>query len=73
MARWALRSTLTATSVVLGLALTPATAATAGAAPADAAAFGQHVRECAQSTGFDRDHNPGMHLGLSGWDPEHPC
>ena len=70
MARWALRSTLTATAVVVGLALSPATA---GAAPADAAAFGQHVRECAQSTGFDRDHNPGMHRGLSGWHPEHPC
>lgn len=70
MTRWALRSTLAAASLVMGLALSPATA---GADPADAAAFGQHVRECAQSTGFDRDHNPGRHRGLSGWHPDHHC
>lgn len=70
MTRWARRSTMATASVVVALALTPATA---GAAPADAAAFGQHVRECTQSTGFDRDHNPGMHRGLSGWHPDHPC
>lgn len=39
--------------------------------PADAAtdsnSFGQHVRTCAQTTGFSGTHNPGMHQGASGW------
>ena len=30
--------------------------------------FGQHVSTCAQTMGFDADHNPGMHHGASGWD-----
>jgi len=46
---------------------------TASAAPADAAAYGQHVRECAKSMGFDGVHNPGMHRGASMWDPSHVC
>lgn len=33
--------------------------------------FGQHVSTCAQSTGFDADHRPGMHRGASGWDGMH--
>ena len=41
--------------------------------PADAAMFGEHVRDCAQSMGFDQDHNPGMHRGISMWDPTHTC
>ena len=35
--------------------------------------FGQHVRMCAQMTGFDGMHNPGMHQGRSGWGPDHDC
>ena len=35
--------------------------------------FGQHVRSCAQTTGFDADHNPGLHQGKAGWTPEHTC
>ena len=35
--------------------------------------FGQHVRTCAQTMGFDGMHNPGMHQGKSGWDPSHSC
>ena len=45
----------------------------AGPALADEdAAFGQHVRMHAQGEmGFDGAHNPGMHQGKSGWDPDH--
>ena len=35
--------------------------------------FGQHVRNCAQTTGFHVDHNPGLHQGKAGWPPEHTC
>jgi hypothetical protein len=35
--------------------------------------FGQHVRHCAQTMGFDGTHNPGMHQGKSGWEPGHMC
>ncbi len=42
------------------------------AALADDAAFGQHVRMHAQGDMvFDGSHNPGMHQGTSGWDPDH--
>ena len=30
--------------------------------------FGSHVRDCAQTTGFSAEHNPGMHHGAAGWD-----
>lgn len=44
------------------------------AAPAIAAdQFGQHVRSCAQTMGFDGAHNPGMHQGYAGWSPDHTC
>ena len=44
------------------------------AAPVNADdAFGKHVRDCAQSTGFDATMNPGMHQGYAGWTPEHTC
>lgn len=33
--------------------------------------FGQHVRTCAQTMGFDGVPNPGMHQGFAGWDPSH--
>lgn len=70
MARFALRSAAATALVVLGAVLA---SSSASAAPADAAAYGQHVRECAQSMGFDRHHNPGMHQGISMWDPAHTC
>ena len=70
MTRFALRFAATAASVAFGVALV---SASASAAPADAAAYGQHVRNCAQSMGFDQDHNPGMHRGISMWDPAHAC
>lgn len=69
MTRSALRFAATAASVALGVAL----ASSASATPADAAMYGQHVRDCAQSMGFDRDHNPGMHRGISMWDHTHTC
>jgi hypothetical protein len=68
MTRWVLRSGAPAATIVLGVMLTTGTAS---AAPADATAYGQHVRECAQSMGFDGAHNPGMHRGASMWDPGH--
>ena len=43
------------------------------AAPATAGNFGQHVRTCAQTHGFSADDNPGMHKGITGWDPTHEC
>ena len=46
----------------------------AAAAPATAEGqFGEHVSTCARSTGFNADHNPGMHQGFHGWDPTHAC
>lgn len=48
--------------------------AVGAAVPANAADdFGQHVRTCAQTMGFDGQMNPGMHHGYSGWDPSHTC
>lgn len=49
--------------------LVPGTATAAGAGEA----FGQHVRTCQQTMGFDGVHNPGMHHGFAGWDPSHVC
>ena len=70
MTRSAPRFAATATAAVaLGVVM----ASSASATPADAAMYGQHVRDCAQSMGFDRDHNPGMHRGISMWDPTHTC
>ena len=37
-------------------------------------AYGQHVRTCAQTMGFDGVSNPGrMHHGFAGWDSSHVC
>ena len=69
MTPFVLRSAAAAV-VALGAALAPSSAS---AATTDAAAYGQHVRECAQSMGFDHHHNPGMHEGISMWDPSHAC
>jgi hypothetical protein len=69
MTRFALRFAATAASVALGVVLAPS----ASAAPTDAVMYGQHVPDCAQSMGFDQDHNPGEHRGISMWDPAHTC
>jgi hypothetical protein len=59
---------------VAALAAGAATLAVAVAAPAGADdQFGQHVRHCAQTMGFDGEHNPGMHQGYADWSPEHTC
>lgn len=63
------------TTVLLPFAVTVllAAPAVAQAQPAQAGpGFGQHVSQCAQTMGFDGDHNPGMHHGLSDWDGT-PC
>ncbi len=48
-------------TVILG------TAAGASASDDSGRAYGQHVATCAQTVGFDADHNPGMHQGFAGW------
>jgi len=58
-----------ATIVFLGIAAVPPPAAVA----ADPNDYGTHVAECAQVTGFDGVHNPGVHEGFSGWNPDHAC
>lgn len=49
-----------------GTVLLPSTGALA-AAPDPGPSFGQHVSECARTTGLSAIHNPGMHQGKSGW------
>jgi len=71
---------MTTTRTLAASAVTAIAAATlALAAPTAAMAdtgtgsqFGQHVRVCAQTMGFNGDHNPGMHHGYAGWDGM-PC
>lgn len=70
MTRFALRFAATSASVALGALLV---SASASATPADAAMYGQHVRHCTQSMGLDQNHNPGMHVGITMWDPAHTC
>ncbi|EWT07752.1 hypothetical protein N864_23600 [Intrasporangium chromatireducens Q5-1] len=55
---------------IAGAGLLVASPAQAADANSD---FGQHVRACAQTMGFDGTMNPGMHQGRSGWDPSHDC
>lgn len=58
----------------LAMAVVALVTGTAAASPAAAADdFGQHVSTCARTTGFDAQHNPGMHQGFHGWDPSHEC
>ena len=60
----------------IGLALIVVALGTGIAAASPAAAaddFGQHVSTCAQTMGFNEEHNPGMHQGFHGWDPSHEC
>lgn len=66
MARLALRSAAATAVVVLGAVIA---SGSASASPANAEAYGQHVRECAQTMTFDHHHNPGVHQGFSMWMP----
>ncbi len=52
------------------LVLTPAIAS---AGTSTGQEFGQHVRTCAQTMGFNGTHNPGMHQGFAGWNPAETC
>lgn len=51
------------TLVLLAGATTALALALPGTANASASGYGQHVRHCAQTMGFDGRHNPGMHQG----------
>jgi len=65
-----IRLTIRAAALTAGAALlTTGVAAPAGADDQ----FGDHVSHCAQATGFDAGHNPGMHQGYAGWSPDHTC
>ena len=64
---------LTAFLLPFAAAFLLAAPSVAQAQPAPAGpGFGQHVSQCARTMGFDGNHNPGMHHGLSGWDGM-PC
>lgn len=69
MRKSALR-TVSVAVLVTGLAVVGSGTASAAGTGRD---FGQHVRTCPQTKGFDGEHNPGMHHGFSGWDPSHTC
>ncbi len=56
-----MRLLVTAAAVLLALS-----AGTGLALASDGGVFGQHVSQCAQTHGFNGDHNPGMHRGHSG-------
>lgn len=58
-------------STIAAFVLATPVAASAQAAPTGRD-FGHHVAECAQTTGMDATHNPGMHRGFTGWDAM-PC
>lgn len=62
---------LLALPATVGLLLATPAVASAESAPTGAD-FGRHVSHCAQTMGFDAEHNPGMHQGFSGWDGM-PC
>ena len=58
----------------VALAVVAVTASAGAFSPAAAAGdFGQHVRTCAQTMGFNGEHNPGTHQGFHGWNPDHEC
>ena len=67
MSRWTRRAAI-ALTFGLAMAATPASAE-----PAGSSGFGQHVRQCAQSMGFDQAHHPGLHRGITGWHQGHGC
>jgi len=57
-------------TITAALVLTPAIAS---AGTSTGQEFGQHVRTCAQTMGFNGTHNPGMHQGFAGWNPAETC
>lgn len=58
----------------IGTGLAAAALTVGAATPATAAGdFGDHVSTCAQTMGFNAEHNPGMHQGRHGWNPTHNC
>lgn len=66
--------TITKALAVVGLAASGVLVGGSAQAASDNADFGQHVRTCTQTMGFDGTHNPGRHhQGKSGWDPSHEC
>lgn len=67
------RTTAARAASAVGLAAILTMASGASTQAANAGEFGQHVRSCAQTMGFSGEHNPGMHRGFHGWDPEHIC
>ena len=59
-------STVVVAATAAFVLVTP-TAASAQAEPTGRD-FGRHVAACAQTSGMDGSHNPGMHQGFSNWD-----
>lgn len=57
---------VTLAAIVAGAIVPTAAWADTGATGAD---FGAHVVMCAQTMGFDAQHNPGTHHGFADWDP----
>jgi len=57
-------------TITAALVLTPAIAS---AGTSTGQEFGQHVRTCAQTMGFNGTHNPGTHQGFAGWNPAETC
>jgi hypothetical protein len=70
--RHAFGKLVAAGAVTAALVLTPAIAS-AGTSTGTGQEFGQHVRTCAQTMGFNGTHNPGMHQGFAGWNPAETC
>ena len=67
-------TTITTTAGLFLAGVLVALGAVTGAASASTGHdFSEHVRDCEHSMGFDGTMNPGMHQGLSGWDPSHVC
>ena len=65
------RGVVVAAAVLVGAMVLPGVAsADPGTSGGD---FGHHVVMCAQTMGFNGQHNPGMHHGFAGWDPAHTC
>ncbi|MGW3938525.1 hypothetical protein [Streptomyces sp. NBC_00024] len=64
---------LSAVGILAAAAVSMPTVASAQTGPGSGADFGHHVATCAQTTGFDGTHNPGMHQGFRGWDAAHAC
>ena len=63
------KTALLALPLAIGLLVAVPNSSVAAAGPDN---FGKHVSQCAQTMGFNADHNPGMHRGASGWDGM-PC